>query len=298
MRYLSAIILWAVLIGVPQLALGQTEEELQRFEAKVSQGQTLFDAEEFDEAIEVLTEAEAIFEHPTLSIRIAMATAQVGQCGPAERRLRSLRRSDLPTELETRMAELDTLVRRCVSTGTVTADCSPSLAQVDVANRFFDCGEQIELEVGSYQTTITQEGFEPSTVDFTIIEGEDQFVSVELQPREEPGMDFPFREVGLGSMGGGAAMIGLGLLIDSSASGRKDDIEAAAASGDAQTVSELESVAQTRRRQTIGFVGVGAVALSAGIAMYIVGEHTDEPEDSGRFVVLPGPTRLDVRFQW
>lgn len=299
MRYLIAVIISIVLGWAPQLVLAQSPQELERFEAKVSQGQAHFENEEFEEAIDVLTEAEEIFEHPTLSVRIAHASVESGRCEAAKQRLQGLRQSSLPDDVEARLAGLERDVDQCVSQGTVIVDCSPSQARLRLNDGDHRCGDEIELETGSYDAEVSHDGYMAETIELTVSEREETYRSVTLRALEdESGADFPYEEVGLGGMATGVALMGLGLWVDSSASGRKDRIEAAARAGDFQTVDELESDAQTRRRQTIGLFGMGAVAASAGVAIYVLGTRADEPDTPGSFALFAGARSVSLQLLW
>ncbi len=283
----------------PEIAAAQSPEELERFEAKVSQGQAYFDDGEFDEAIDILLKAEEIFEHPTLSLRITEASAEAGHCGEADQRLAQLREGSPPDDVESRLDSLTEVVSGCVSTGTVVVDCTPSQAEVDLEEKTQACGEAFEMESGNHQGQVNREGYRPSTISFTVTEGQETTISVTLDASDDAvGSGFPMRGVGVGSMAAGVGLAGVGLWIDSSAGDRQRRIEQAVIDGDHTMVEELQSDAETRRRQTIAFVGLGGVVASAGVVMYVLGGRADEPAEGGSLVLLPGVQSLGIGLLW
>lgn len=308
-RAIVTVLLGAMMVLAPGVG-AETPADVERFEGLVTQGKQAYERGDFEESLEAFEEAETIFSHPQIGVRIVSAMAQLNRCDAAWTRLERLR-EESSAELDARLDELEASLDECVSMGTLVVECSPATASLEVDGQAQRCGEAIEVEAGSHQVVAQAEGFETRTDTVAVREADTSThqLALERAEVEEPEVEepevvesaFPYRAVGLGAAGTGLALIGAGVWIDSGSAERQRDIKRLSANGQFDRADQLEEEAVSRRRLTYGLLAGGAVLVAAGGGAFTLGTWSAESSDSAesaQLSVSARPDGVEVRVQW
>jgi hypothetical protein len=253
----SLLLLW------PVAGTAQDAEAAAEFERLIAEGAEHMDAGRYADARESLLNAEEIFQHPSLSLRIAIAEAQMGRCADALARHSTLENMELPESVAAGLPGLGDSVDACDPRGRLQLTCEPADAQVTIGDAEVPCGEEVEFAAGEHRLFADHPRFVSRSQRVEIQEGERTEANLQLSPLPEPTVAWQ-TPAGFTALGLGAALLTTGVVVDAGAPGRQEEIQAAAAANDFDRVANLEDLAQTRRRQSAILLISGAAVTATG----------------------------------
>src|SRR5690554_765001 len=295
-----------------------SDEQLERFKLRVSDGKRLFEMGKYRASIEQFEAARQIYDHSRLRFNIAQSYKAMGACDQARDAFSGfLALPDIDPKMRARAGELLKEVdTTCVEEGTIQVSCAPANANLTVtplaadgtrldAERL-DCPLNAKFSVGHYEVSAAAPGFEPSTQQVEVRRDETQNIHLNLKRSETRLFDPQTEEILIyTTLGVGAATLVAGVISDYSAVGRLDELRAAQNKQDAKLVAELRDEADSASTRSAVLYGVGAVILASGVTWKII-QMTSSPEPEQRasthagtqFSVDIGFNTISTRLQW
>lgn len=280
--------------GLP--AASQSSQDLERFESHVAQGSEAFEEERFEEARVHFLDAYEIHSHPALAIRIATAEARSGRCDRSRQRRDELDASQLSDDAREALERLERDLSECVSTGRLLLDCDPVDAKVRMADERLHCGRATDVATGTHRIDVDHPDYLEYSTTVRVEEGEEVEKRITLSPLPDSDRGW-MTPLALSTSAAGLTMVLTGIVVDSRAPSRQEEILEASAAGDPGRVDELESRAARRRKQTKILVGAGAGAtLAGGIVFSLRRIGSDDPDSSAR--LLPSSSGITFHATW
>ena len=243
-------------------------------------------------------DAQEIYFHPSLAIRIGMTEVRSGLCELARQRMAEIEADELPDDADEDLELFREELSECTSMGQLLVECSPTDAEASMADVELECGESIDFQVGEYRLRVSHPLYLEYSTDIVIEEGEEtrQNVALKRLPESDASWMSP---VAYSSAAAGTAMLVTGLVVDSRAPSRQDQILEASADGDTQRVDELETLAIRRRKQSGILVGAGATLMASGTALFVINRRKNSGEESeSRARFIPSTSGITFRASW
>ena len=200
----SALLLWSSALGVlmastsplfagpssrhDQAILELSQESQQAFSSKLSQAQRAFERERYDEAIEALKGAYAIYPHPRIFYKLGQAHEAAAEPRLALEAYRTYLESDESGgDDEAALASIARLEERLNRPGILTVTTTPDQASVYLDRGAEPIGETPiyhELSPGRHTLRIEREGYQTRTLEVNAEAG--QAVNVESELTRRP----------------------------------------------------------------------------------------------------------------
>lgn len=279
----------------PLMAGPPTAEEMQRFERHVSQGAEAMESEDYKQAVDELTMAAEIIDHPRLQLQLVEAYIALGRCDSAEQTTVELEeRDDVDQAMRERIASRRAALEDCKGTGELFLRCDPEDLVVTIEDESFPCSEWMDLQAGVYRGTARHEGYASEPVRVEVLPDEPVEESVVLSKRSDA-VDQEGRSKltysGLGSLGLGGLLMGFGVFQEMRTSGRAEKMIEARNAGDDEQIANLRSDASRSRALTIASFSLGLTAIASGTVLWWYSLARSDEEDS------IADRRLDVGVQ-
>jgi tetratricopeptide (TPR) repeat protein len=281
---------------------GVTPEQREAAQRLLEQGNDLFVENKFPEAIAKYEEAIASWDHPAIRFNIVRALIALDRPLEAYENLeKALAFGKDPLEEQVYMEAIN---YRTLLEGRI-AEVKVSCAQRGVAVRldgvaFLDCpgARTVRLLPGAHAIVGRKDGYLTSTQDLMLLPGETTEVDVTLSTLDAAAVTRtrwatwkPWTVAA-----GGAAVAGLGVLLDAKARADMDRFEREVArecadlACPADRFGDLESTAKTENRIAIGMMITGAAVVVTGVTLVILNRPrtfvpTVSPEGAGLGVV-------------
>lgn len=159
-----------------------SDRELERFERHVESGARAMEREDYRRAIEELSAATEIIDHPRIRLHLGDAYAGLDNCERARESYSEVeRRDDIDAEMRRRITESRAELGDCSSMGELTLRCEPEDLEVVLDGITLECSQQVGLEAGVYEGTASHEGYRPQSVRVRVESGERVEESIRLQ---------------------------------------------------------------------------------------------------------------------
>lgn len=302
-RWVSLTLFCIALVGVASPATAQdlSADEVETFQKLMAQGSQAYADGEYERSISSLREAQKLYDHPDLVYNIGRAYTRLRRCSEARRAfITYLQRPEITEEDDRKARKNLQELTECVEPARLTIECTPRDASVavDDGQKSDTCPAQFEVEPGEHQITVSAAEHRPASRTTVLKEGESAALQIALEreaddPTEvvssrKESSDGSWRPVaGWSAIGGGAAMLVTGLVLDSTSSARGARLREAAEDEDEATVDTLERRARTIRAATIALYAGGLVAAATGSALVIWGSSgPDGDASAGATVTL------------
>lgn len=299
-RGFSLALLIALAIPLTATAQDLSPEQMEAFEQHIASGGKFMDEGRFKEAIDELSQARELIDHPRLSVGIAGAYLSLDRCSAAQREFQSLvERPDLSEELQER-AQTGLAEARddCQEVAALRIDCQPAEVSLRLDGQPISCPFEEDVLVGDHPVEASAQGFEDHASTITVVPEEVTEVRITLDPVEvEPPSGGWATYVSYGAMGAGALMLAGGGMLDYRAGARSTEIAQAQQQGDFDRIAELESSASTAKLTTAILYVSGVALLGGGIALQFI-DLSSSDEDSSGFAVDLSPGGISTTFRW
>ncbi len=301
-------------------AYAQSDTDRAAARSLATQGADAFKAGKYEEAIDLLTRAEALVHAPTHLLLTARAQAATGKLVLAKENYLKITREQLAADapnafkqaqeeakkelaaLEPRIASLKIVVSGDAAAAEVTVDGQPVSSAL--------IGVFLPADPGKHKLTIAKKGESPSTQEVTLAEGEKKEVTLEIEaakavtpppveppPVEPPPPAEPAKDDGLTGMQiGGLAAAGVGLggvavgvIFVLGRSSTQSDSDAkfdecnprGCSQAEQDEINSLDSDAASKG--TIGVIGLaaGGALIAAGATLFFIGGNDPKQGDTG-----------------
>ncbi|MFP4599954.1 MAG: PEGA domain-containing protein [Persicimonas sp.] len=310
-RRFSAALVALVILGA---GLGQaradapSKEDLRTFKKLVKEGSELRDQGESFEAIETFEQAREYLDHPKLVFNIGKLKEKTGACEAArDLYTEALGREKLADDLRVEVAEKLKTSKSCTPFGTLSIECKPDGATIEMGRHEFSCPATKRIEPGEYEAVVRAPEYRETTVAVEVTPGARLERAVELEPAgpddevaagrqvqdpSEPaaadGATPWMRYTAWGAMGVGAGLLGAGLISDYGAQSRQEEFLLANEAGDRDRAGQLEQDADAAQMRTIVFYSAGAVLAVGGVVLWTLDSR--QSDDTG--------ARVRAEFGW
>lgn len=307
-------------------AQAQSAEEMAQFEEYLRVGTEAQKNGEYRQAIEQLSKAAEIVNHPRLQMEIGQSYEQLGECKKARATYEKLgRRADLSEQYEAQLGERLEGLESCVGYGELAVECSAAEAEVELVPAAGGqavsgvCPGSWQLPEGEYALIARREGMEDERRQVRVVEGETkrefvQFVEpmvlVDPIPGAESGGTHWGVYAGVGAVGVGAVLTTIALISDAGAGDRLVELQKLEQQGNAKLFAERSSENESIRTRNIGLYAGGAALLLGGGGVLVwsllsADTHADRNPDGAQaetdrfsLQLAVHPTEVGLRFRW
>lgn len=301
-------------------AYAQSDTDRAAARSLATQGADAFKAGKYDEAIDLLTRAEALLHAPTHLLLTARAQVATGKLVVAKENYLKITREQLAADapnafrqaqeeakkelaaLEPRIASLKIVVSGDAASAEVTVDGQPVSSAL--------LGVFLPADPGKHKLTVAKKGEAPTSQDVTLAEGEKKEITLKIAageaptppPVEPPPVEPPPQPVepakddgltgmqigGLAAAGVGLGGVAVGVIFilgqgstQSDADSQFDECNARGCTADEQAAIEsLDSDAASKG--TIGVIGLaaGGALIAAGATLFFIGGNDPKHSDT------------------
>lgn len=272
---------------------GVTEDQKTRAQVLLEQGNALFLEKKYVEALEAYRQAVAVWDHPAIRFNMVRCEIQLGRNLDAATNLElALRYGEAPFEEGLYSEALGYQKLLSTQIGDVVVQCSQ-----DGVKLLFDgqaigtcpVTEKRRVLAGSHSLVGTKDGHLPKSVEVVVVGGEGKSIDINLVPVEQ-GAVIEHRwptYVPFAVMGGGALLVGTGVMFQLLASDQMDSYDALVAAMCAgncspQDLAGIDDMrAGARLKSGIGVSAAitgAAVILTGGVMLYLNRGRTVYPE--------------------
>lgn len=303
-RRLSAALVALVILGA---GMGQaradapSKEDMRAFKKLVKKGTQLRDQGKPFEAIATYEQAREYLDHPKLVFNIGKLKEKIGSCEAArDLYTEALGRKKLADDLRVEVVEKLKTSKTCTPFGTLSIECQPDGATVEIGRHEFSCPATKRIKPGEFEAVVRAPEYRETTISVEVTPGARLERAVELEPAgpddevaadgqiqspSEPaaadGATPWMRYTAWGAMGVGAGLLGAGLISDYGAQSRQEEFLSANEAGDRDRAGQLQQDADAAQTRTIVFYSAGAALAVGGVVLWTLDSQQSD-EDGAR----------------
>lgn len=259
----AAVLLFAFSVATAE---SPSPQEIEQFERHVASGAEAMDSEDYQTAVEELTAAADIVDHPRIHLQIGKAYAAMYECEKARDVFTAVRsRDDLNDELRTRVGRQIAEIHNCSKNAELLLECTPDDLTITAGGHSVECSAPLELEPGEYRMRASRDGYESATVYIDLDPGDEIERTIELDPRGED--RDPLLYSGIASLVLGGIGLGSGMYQETTTGPRARQLIEARNEDDRQRIDALRSDAELSRTIAITSYGIGVAAVATGLGL-------------------------------